>query len=60
RMNSVAAKENRLKQVVWFPFNVFSTRFFYQAANEFADIKILPNSSFIIPDSPPSLPGRGR
>ncbi|MCB0170218.1 MAG: hypothetical protein KDJ97_06660, partial [Anaerolineae bacterium] len=44
RMNSVAAKENRLKQVIGFPLNVFSTRFFYQAANSFADIKILPNS----------------
>jgi hypothetical protein len=33
RMNSVAAKENLLKQVVWFVLNVFSTRFFYQTAN---------------------------
>ncbi|MCB0176080.1 MAG: hypothetical protein KDJ97_36620, partial [Anaerolineae bacterium] len=38
----VAAKENLLKQVIGFPLNVFSTRFFYQAANSFADIKI-PN-----------------
>jgi len=41
-MNSVAANENRLKPVIGFPLNVFSTRFFYQAANSFADIKI-PN-----------------
>ena len=40
RMNSVAAKENLLKQVVWFVLNVFSTRFFYQAANSFADVEI--------------------
>ena len=40
RMNSVAAKENLLKQVIWFSLNVFSTRFFYLAANSFADIKI--------------------
>ena len=45
-MNSVAAKENRLKQVIGFPLNVFSTRFFYQAANEFADIKILNRLEF--------------
>jgi hypothetical protein len=42
-MNSVAAKENLLKQVVWFALNVFSTRFFYQAANEFAAVEILKN-----------------
>jgi hypothetical protein len=42
RMNSVAVKENLLKQVTWFVLNVFSTRFFYQAANSFADIEI-PN-----------------
>jgi hypothetical protein len=41
-MNSVAAKENLLKQVVWVVLNVFSTRFFYQAANSFADVEI-PN-----------------
>jgi len=40
-MNSVAAKENLLKQVVPFILNVFSTRFFYQAANSFADVEIL-------------------
>jgi hypothetical protein len=37
-MNSVAAKETLLKQVIWFALNVFSTRFFYQAANSFAEI----------------------
>jgi len=42
RMNSAAAKENLLKQVVWFVLNVFSTRFFYQAANSFTDVEI-PN-----------------
>jgi hypothetical protein len=41
-MNSVAVKENLVKQVVWFALNVFSTRFFYQAANSFADVQI-PN-----------------
>jgi len=45
-MNSVAAKENRLKPVMGFALNVFSTRFFYQAANSFAAIKI-PNRLFL-------------
>ena len=53
RMNSVAAKENRLKQVMGFPLNVFSTRFFYQAANSFADIKIPNRLNHLIP--PPLL-----
>jgi hypothetical protein len=46
-MNSVAAKENLLKQVVWFALNVFSTRFFYQAANSFAEVE-LPNRLIIL------------
>ena len=41
-MNSVAAKENLLKQVIGFTCSVVSTRFFYQAVNSFAERKI-PN-----------------
>jgi hypothetical protein len=41
-MNSVAAKENLLKQVSLVALNVFLTRFLYQAANSFADVE-LPN-----------------
>jgi hypothetical protein len=45
-MNS--AKENLLKQVIWFALNVFSTRFFYQATNSFADVEILQRQTSIL------------
>ena len=58
RMNSVAAKENLLKQVVGFPLNVFLTRFFYQAANSFADNKIPNRLTTIISSSDSDHLGR--
>jgi hypothetical protein len=41
-MNSVAGKENLLKQIILLVLNAFIIRFLGQAANSFAEIEI-PN-----------------